>query len=216
MCHFVPYYCKFFFLFQAENSAAAAFLVFPLFRNSALIPAKVRNINGRKLLCNTLPSLKIWSPNTVLSITTYFPVPSHSHTLLSNCWAAGWHVLCFPVHTHQTVTGTCGNAEVFGTEKLGRQGHCSITMSIMHCYLQAFIPPKIFAMQSPLVARTCKTQAQKSPAWAASYIKHTLAKMPQNLKYMQVLKGKYECSTSQVYRKTEIWLYKEIFNSAEC
>lgn len=141
---------------------------------SALIPAKVSNINGRKLLCNTLPSLKIWSPNTVLSITTYFPVPSHSHTLLSNCWAAGWHVLCFPVHTHQTVKGTCGNAEVFGTEKLCRQGHCSITMSIMHCYLQAFFPPKIFSMQSPLVPRTCKTQAWKSAGQAASYIKHTL------------------------------------------
>lgn len=103
----------FFFLFQTENFGAA-FLLFPAFSNSVLIPVRVSIIiNGRKLQYNTLPYLNSWSPNTVLSVTSHFPIPSLSLTFHSNFWAVGRYVLCFSVDAHQAVKGTNGTAEVF-------------------------------------------------------------------------------------------------------
>lgn len=84
----------------------------------------------------------------------------------------------------------------------------------MHCYLEAFIPPKIFSRQSLLLARACKTQEQKSPVQAAWYIKHTACttskpETDEALK-QQAAKQYFE----RLYRSRKLGI-KKVFNSAE-
>lgn len=77
----------------------------------------------------------------------------------------------------------------------------------MHCYIEAFIPPKNFSGQSLLLARACKTQAQKSPVQAAWRIKHTACttSKPETDK---ALKQQARKQYFARYIGAEIWLFK--------
>lgn len=99
-------------------------------------------------------------------------------------------------------------------EKPGRQNPCSIMISIMHCYLEAFIPPKIFSGQPLLLARACKTQEQKSPVQAAWYIKHTdcTTSKPETDEALKQEAGKQYFARLERSRNLAI---KRVFNSAE-
>lgn len=87
-------------------------------------------------------------------------------------------------------------------------------ISIMHCYLEAFIPPKIFSGQSLLLARACKTQALKSPVHAARYIKHTACttSQPETDEALKQQAGKQYFA--RLYRSRNLAI-KKVFNSAE-